>query len=392
MLTTRTEREEAINCRVMWWIAQTVLAFRNWQLHRIRWVEANGRTLLLLAALIAMAPSGPDSLLFAHEPSSPPAAENLQRFEFEQVRFAAPVRLTVYAPSEAVANKHSREVFDRLKQIDRIMSDYDPDSELSRFCAGSGPGRPLPVSDELMAVLAESKRLAAATGGAFDVTVAPVVKLWRTARRKKSLPSAEQQGAALRLVGDRWLKLDPDRKTAELLQPGMQLDLGGIAQGFAADEAFRILKAAGLTRVLIDVSGDIRVGDPPPGREGWRVEIEALRSKSNGSDPEPGETVLLANAAISTAGDAWQFTEIEGMRYSHIVDARTGRPMTQSCSVTVIAPDAVTADGLDTALCVLDEAAGEKLLKAGPGRRAIITRLVDGKPQTVRWSSEPTMP
>ncbi|HVJ68586.1 MAG TPA: FAD:protein FMN transferase [Caulifigura sp.] len=294
------------------------------------------------------------------------------------MRFAAPVRVIVYAPSEAVANKASREVFDRLKQLDRIMSDYDPDSELSKLCATAGSGTPVKISDELFTVIAESQRLAQETDGAFDITVAPVVKLWRTARRKKQLPNEEQRAAAMALVGYRSVRLDPDARTAELTRPGMQLDLGGIAQGYAADEALRILNNAGITRALVDVSGDIRVGDAPPDRDGWRVEIEALQPPKGAPSVEP-KTVVLTNAAISTAGDAYQSTEIDGVRYSHIVDARTGRPMTQSCSVTVIAKDALTADGLDTALCVLEPAKGQALLRGLSGVRVFETRLVDGK-------------
>jgi thiamine biosynthesis lipoprotein len=324
--------------------------------------------------------------LFAQDADSSPNTA-LTRFEFEQVRFAAPVRLVVYAPSEAVANKASREVFDRLRHFDRVMSDYDPDSELSRLCASSGSGKPVQVSDELFAVIAESQRLAEATGGAFDITVAPVVKLWRAARRKKQLPTAEQQEAAMALVGYRSVRLDPAAKTVELLKPGMQLDLGGIAQGYAADDAMRILNEAGITRALVDVSGDIRVGEAPPDRDGWRVEIEALKSKNAETPAEP-RFVTLTNAAISTAGDAYQFTEIEGVRYSHIIDARTGRPMSEPCSVTVIAKDALTADGLDTALCLLEDVAGRTLASTKPGVRVVVARVKDGRLVTSEFGSE----
>ncbi len=323
--------------------------------------------------------------LVAQEPPRPQAAP-LTRFEFEQVRFAAPVRLVVYAPSEAVANKASREVFERLKHLDRVMSDYDPDSELSQLCARSGPGTPVTVSVELFAVLEESQRLAEATGGAFDISIAPAIRLWRVARRTKQLPPAERLADAMQRVGYRAILLDPARRTVELLKPGMQLDLGGIAQGYAADEAFRILGDAGLTRVLVDVSGDIRVGDAPPDREGWRIEIEALKPPAESPAAEP-QFVTLTNAAISTAGDAYQSTEIDGVRYSHILDARTGWPMTQPCSVTVIARDTLTADGLDTPLCLLDDAAGRRLVNAHPGTRVFIARVVDGQVVSTEYAA-----
>jgi len=331
---------------------------------------------------------GPECRLSAQDSKSAPQPA-LTRFEFEQVRFAAPVRLIVYAPSEALANNVSREVFDRLKHLDRVMSDYDPDSELSKLSAQAGNGHPIPVSRELFDVLAESQRLAAATDGAFDITIAPVVKLWRQARRRKQLPPESQLKEAMSLVGASSLRLNETDRTAELLKPGMLLDLGGIAQGYAADEAMRILKQAGLARSLVDVSGDIRVGDAPPDRDGWRVEIEALKSKTPESTPSEPRFMTLTNAAISTAGDAYQSTEIDGVRYSHIIDARTGRPMTESCSVTVIANDALTADGLDTALCVLDDAAGRKLVKSVPGVRVYVSRMKAGRVETTEFASDP---
>jgi FAD:protein FMN transferase len=336
---------------------------------------------------VAVPLSGPERRLSAQDADAAPNAA-LTRFEYEQVRFAAPVRLIVYAPSEEAANNASRQVFDRLKHFDRVMSDYDPDSELSRLCATSGPGNPVKVSGELFTVLAESQRLAEATGGAFDITVAPVVKLWRTARRQRQRPTEEQQAAAMALVGYRNVQLDPDARTVELLKPGMQLDLGGIAQGYAADDALRILKEAGLTRVLVDVSGDIRVGDAPPDRDGWRVEIEALKSKSSDGPPAEPRFVTLTNAGISTAGDAYQFTEIDGVRYSHIIDARTGRPMNEPCSVTVIARDALTADGLDTALCIIDETAGKALVNRTPGVRVVVARAKAGQLFVNEYSSD----
>jgi FAD:protein FMN transferase len=309
----------------------------------------------------------------------------LNRFEYEQVRFAAPVRLLVYASSEEAANNVSRDVFDRLKQLDRIMSDYDPDSELSKLCATAGAGKKVVVSPELFAVIRESQRLAEATGGAFDITIAPVVKLWRVARRKKQLPDRARLDAARKLVGFRHVRLDERESTVELTVPGMQLDLGGVAQGYAADEALQICQAAGLTSVLIDVSGDIRVGDPPPGRDGWSVEIESLKPPKEAASTMPAKTISLANAAISTAGDAYQFTEIDGVRYSHIIDARTGEPMTEPCSVTVIAPTALEADGLDTALCLVDEAKGRALIAGAQRTKAFVARMKNGRLMTTEF-------
>jgi len=301
---------------------------------------------------------------------------SLTRYKFEQVRFAAPVRLAFYAPSEEVANGLAKSVFDRLKQFDRIMSDYDPDSELSKLCDASGPGRPVKVSEELWDVLAASQRFSKSTEGAFDVSVGPVVKLWRVARRKKTLPANQDLADALAKVDWRSIVLNEANHTVELKREGMRLDLGGIAQGYAADEALKILKTGGVTRAMVDVSGDIRVGDPPPGERGWRIVIESAKGPSAS---EGIRTLLLANVAVSTSGDAYQFVEIDGVRYSHIVDPKTGIGLTMSRSVTVIAPDALTADGLDTAICVQGVEQGLKTLGEFPKTEALIATVTDGR-------------
>ncbi|MBX3441439.1 MAG: FAD:protein FMN transferase [Planctomyces sp.] len=310
-----------------------------------------------------------------------PAAEpETARYEFEQIRFAAPVRLAFYAPSEPLANQLAEDVFRRLKEFDRIMSDYDPDSELSQLCENSGPGRPVRVSDELWAVIQASQAWSEATDGQFDISLAPSVRLWRIARRKQALPTDEERREALAKSGWRSIVLDPDQQTVELRKPGMRLDLGGIAQGYAADEAMRILKAGGIVSAMVDVSGDICVSAPPPGTGGWRIAIE---SPLGPDSPEGARVLLLRNAAVSTSGAAYQFVEIEGVRYSHIIDPATGLGMTAACTVTVIAPDALTADGIDTALCLQGSERGLRTVAAHPGIEAMFSTLIDGRLEVV---------
>jgi FAD:protein FMN transferase len=342
-------------------------------------MRAAARVLLGRCAIAISAIAGSISLSVADE-------QPLTRFEFEQVRFAAPARLVFYASTEEVANKLSRAVFDRLKQFDRIMSDYDPDSELSKLCETAGSGQAVPVSDELWEVLSASQRFAKETDGAFDVSVGPVVKLWRIARRTKKLPSPDAIREAVSRTGWKSVVLDESKKTVELRLKGMQLDLGGIAQGYAADEGLKILKEGGVTRALVDISGDIRLGDPPPGEQGWKIEIESLKRPGAAAAEKPAagdgkrlRMLLLSNAAVSTSGDVYQFVEIEGVRYSHIVDPKTGIGLTRSCSVTVIAPDALTADAIDTALCVRGVEQGLETLKKFDRVEALFETVMDGK-------------
>ena len=153
----------------------------------------------------------------------------------------------------------------------------------------------------------------------------------------------------------------------------MRLDLGGIAKGYAADEALRVLCTRGIDRALVDAGGDVVIGDPPPGRIGWRIGIAPLEV-----DGAPSRYLTLAQSAIATSGDAFQFVEIGGQRYSHIVDPRTGFGLNHRQSVTVRARDGITADSLATAVSVLGPEEGLQLIKATGGARALIVEVVDG--------------
>jgi thiamine biosynthesis lipoprotein len=246
--------------------------------------------------------------------------------------------------------------FARIHALDQMMTDYDPASELSRLSTSSPHDTPVEVSPDLYRILERAREASEATGGAFDVTVGPLTRLWRQARRQKKAPEEAKLKAALAAVGWKHVQLRDGR--VQLARPGMRLDLGGIAQGYAADEALAVLKAKGFARAMVNASGDIRVGDPPPGKEGWKIGLTALDAKQI-----PARFVTLKNAAISTSGDAFQFVELNGQRYSHIVDPATGLGLTTPMSVTVIAPDCTTADALASGLCVMGPERAKKEAK-----------------------------
>ena len=318
------------------------------------------------------------------------AEKRLQRYEFLQIEMGVPFRIVLYADNDALANKAAAAAYARIKRLNAALSDYDPDSELMRLCRSSGPGKPVKVSPELQQVLRQAAELSNATDGAFDVTVGPLVRLWRIARRRKKLPETHVIDAARKLVGYRNMRLDPKAGTVELLVSGMRLDLGGIAKGFAGDEALKVLKKHGITRALIDGSGDVVVGDPPPGRDGWMIEVFALKrrgirastqSVNNRSAPR---YISLANAAVATSGDAFQFVNIGGKRYSHIIDPKTGLGLTTSSSVTVIAPSGMKADSLASAVSVLGPDRGLKLIDQIQCTAALVVQLVDGRPREFR--------
>ena len=284
-------------------------------------------------------------------------AGSLRRFESSQPHIGTVARIIVYAPDAATAEKASKMAFERIGELDAILSDYRSDSELNQLCQQAG-GPPVKVSKDLFYVLSQAQEMARRSEGAFDITVGPVVRLWRRARRQKKLPDNEKLVRALELVGYQNLRLDQEKQTARLLKEGMLLDLGGIAKGFAADEALKVLKKYGMENALVAVGGDIAVSDPPPGKAGWTVEIVPFKAQKL-STLKP---LFLSNAGISTSGDAEQFVDIGGKRYSHIVNPKTGLGMVGRSSVTVVARDATTSDSLATAASVLGPEKGIQLI------------------------------
>lgn len=285
-------------------------------------------------------------------------------------------KLVLYARDAELANRAAEAAFGRVKQLNGILSDYDPRSELSRLSETAGQNRWTPISPELWLVLARAQELAQRTEGAFDVTVGPLTRLWRRSRRQGELPSAERLAQARAAVGYHFLQLDCLRRAARLARAGMRLDLGGIAAGYAADEALRVLREHGVSRALIDASGDIVAGEPPPHHDAWRVALPELVDLDGGQHGKPAY-IALKNAAVANSGDTAQFVEIDGKRYSHIVDPKTGLGLQNRASVTVIAPDGITADSLATAVRVLGPTRGLQLVAKLPRIECLVVELVD---------------
>jgi thiamine biosynthesis lipoprotein len=286
----------------------------------------------------------------------------------------AQFKLVFYAADQASANRAAEAAFAHVDELNLIFSDYDPDSELSHLSQAAPTPAAVKLSDPLWRVLARSQELAVASEGAFDITVAPYVRLWRRARRTHELPAADRLEQARAAVGYKHLKLDPQAQAASLLRPHMVLDLGGIAMGYTVDAVLAVLAKHGIRSAMVDASGDIGLGDPPPGKAGWTIGIAPLAPEA-----PPSRYVVLANRAISTSGDAFQHVDIDGKRYSHIVDPRTGLGLTDSSSVTVIADNCFAADGLDTTVSVLGPEKGLALVAKTAGAEVLILRMEDGK-------------
>jgi thiamine biosynthesis lipoprotein len=300
----------------------------------------------------------------------PPAARPalLERHEFTQIHMGMPVRLVLYAGSASAARAGAAAAFARIQALERIFSDYQPDSELSRIQGRVGEW--LPVSGELFDVLERAVELSRRTEGAFDPTVGPLVALWREARRTHQLPSPAAVAEARARVGWTRLELDAARRALRFRAAGMRLDLGGIAKGYILQDAVRQIAARGMTRTLVEAGGDIAVGEAPPGREGWRIDIPV----GSGIDERfRDRAVRLTHASLATSGPTAQFAEIDGVRYSHIIDPRRGLSATPDVVARVIAADGATADALATALAVAGRDAAARILDRFPDAAASLS-------------------
>ena len=298
------------------------------------------------------------------------------RYEFAQPHMGTVFRIVLYAPDAERAGAAAAAAFARIAELEAVASDYRPDSELMRLCDRAG-SEPVPVSQDLFRLLTVAQEWSRLSSGAFDVTVGPVSRLWRRARRIGERPEPDELARAHARVGYGKLVLDHGARTARFAEAGMQLDLGGIAKGYAADQVQSVLRRHGITRALVAAGGDVVVSNPPPGRAAWSVSVAAAAGLA-----EPVDTPLaLRDAAVSTSGDAEQFITLEGVRYSHIVDPRTGTPLIGRSVAAVVAPTGTSADALATALSVLGPERGLALVEAVPGAAAWIAQET---PQGIR--------
>lgn len=292
-------------------------------------------------------------------------------------------RIKLYAHDEQQAQTAFRAAFERVAAIDSALSDYKADSELSRLSV-SAVRHPVKVGRDLFNVLSVSQQLSQDTDGAFDITVGPLTRLWREARRERRVPEQADVQQALSRCGFRKLQLDPADHTVELDTAGMQLDAGGIAKGYAADEALSVLKRNGTPSALVAASGDLAFGDAPPGQRGWKIGIDSYDS----ANAPFTRIIQLENAAVSTSGDTEQYLDAGGVRYSHIINPKTGMGLSSPLTVTVVAKRGIDADPLATAISVLGMRKGRALVESKPDTAAVIVLREPGRTdiqETSRW-------
>lgn len=296
------------------------------------------------------------------------------RYSFEKGLMGSPFRLVFYASGDSLAGVAARNAFKRVEELNEIMSDYRDGSEINRLSAQSGSGKWVPVSKDLFDILAISQDISAKTDGAFDATLGPLVQMWRHATRKGIFPPEEEIRDAKARTGYQKLKLDRKTQSVLLTQKGMRLDIGGLGKGYAAEEAIRELKKLGITSAMMDAGGKIVLTGPPPGTNGWNINV------SNGSDSL--KAMQLSNVALATSGPTYRYMEHHGVRYSHIVDPKTGIGLLFHVRTTVISPDGTVADALATAFSVAGITQSKKYLRHFKGSKVWLVekqgeRIVD---------------
>lgn len=257
------------------------------------------------------------------------------------------LRVVVFHDDRALVEKELQHAWELAQSLEAKLSDYQPSSELMQLCA-KPIKQPHPVSKDLFTVLQLAQQISAKTQGAFDVTVGDLSKAWR----KQELPKLHRK------VSYRDLVLDEAEQTV-LFRKKLQIDLGAIGKGYIADQLMLLLQQAGLNQSAVLIGGETVLGDPPPGKSGWTIAVE-----------DPAKSLLgtlgLANCAVSTSGDSYQFYEVDGERLAHIFDARASSSMNDRLSVVTIAPSAAEADAWATALRVLGPAKAMPLASKHP--------------------------
>ena len=263
-------------------------------------------------------------------------------------KMGSPFNLVLYAATKQLADSAADQSFRLIDSINLRCSDYDSSAELYKLQFAT-VGKPIKVSPILMELFCTARQAYTDSHGSFDITVGPLSRLWRSARKSQQFPTNAAINEARNRVGFNKLQIDSNAQTITFLQSKMQLDMGGIAKGYAADKVLALLQSIGITNALVDAGGDMITAGTPIQKNGWRVGVnipgqqEALWNRK----------LILTNKAVATSGDAFQYMLHEGKKYGHIIDPRTGYGVTFQRNVTVVSPTATTADWLATACSIL---------------------------------------
>jgi thiamine biosynthesis lipoprotein len=289
-------------------------------------------------------------------------SRRLYHHEATRMSMACAYAIEAYGADAAALPRIVDEAFDEVDRIDRLMSHYKADSAVSRVNREAARA-PVTVEPELFDFIADAMRYNRESHGAFDITVGPLMKAWGFFRGEGRLPSEDELAAAQRHVGGTHVTLNPAARTISFDEPGVELDLGGIAKGYAVDRVVRLFQQRPIAAALISAGGSTIYGlGAPPGRDGWKVDLQ------DPIDPRKiALTVHLKDRAVSVAGSSEKSFEAGGVRYSHIMDPRTGKPVQGVLSVAVLASSGTAGDALDNAFFVLGPERSQTYLNQLPG-------------------------
>ena len=284
-----------------------------------------------------------------------------------------PFSVKLHGKKPELLEKAAEAAFEAVEEVDRTCDDFNPDSEISKLNA-TAYEHPFKCSPLLWDIISKCQKYHEISDGAFDITISPLMKLWGFRRKRGEIPSDEEIKQTLLSVGFDKLKLDPENKTVAFSAPGMKLDLGGMAKGYAVDLAAKAVLDSGIDSGIINLAGNAKcLPKPFPGKKNYRVGVKNPFDKTSVVD-----ILELLDSSVATSGDYERFVILDGKRYSHIIDPRTGRPAKGEHSVTVVTPSATDADALSTTMFVNGPDFARKFQKSHPETKFI---FVSGKNQ-----------
>jgi FAD:protein FMN transferase len=303
--------------------------------------------------------------------------QELKLFKKASLSMGTVFEATIYAPDKYVAEKTFNDVFQEINRLDYLMSNYKKKSVLSEL-NNDASAEPADCNKELASVIEQSLQYSDITDGAFDITIGPLMKKWGFFKKKGRIPDKEELDSALESVSYKNIIIEEKTikslsknpvtvKTVFFKNPDTQIDLGGIGKGYAVDRAVSVLKQNGISSALINFAGNIYTFGTPPGKKSWVIGLQHPRE----SEGLLG-TFEIKDKAVSTSGDYEKFFTIEGKRYSHIIDPRTGNPVKGIVSVTIVTGNATRADALSTGVFVLGLEKGMDLIEQLPDVEGII--------------------
>jgi thiamine biosynthesis lipoprotein len=289
-----------------------------------------------------------------------------------QLMMGTIIEITLQNPDPELSSRAIKQAFEEINRIESIMSLYKSDSELSRINQIAHKEQ-VKISQEMTELLLISQNAWQLTSGGFDPTASPIIKLWGFYKNEGKVPEEREIKEKLKLVGFKNIVFDKSRREIKFLSPGIKLDSNAIAKGYAVDQAVRVLKGIGIQRALINAGGDIyALGGKKP-QEHWTIGIRNPMQKD-----KVFASIELSNRAIVTSGNYEKFFTIDDKQYCHIIDARTGYPVQNILSVTVLAPEVALADALATGIFVLGKEKGLELLNSLENIDGVIITL-DGE-------------